>query len=431
MNKWPTDTLDDVCDLVVDCPHSTPKWTDHGHLVIRNQNIRNGRLDLANKSYTDEKHYLHRIRRAKPRTHDIIFTREAPMGEVCLVPEGLECCVGQRQVLLRAGKDIDPVYLFYTLQSPYVRHQILWNEGTGSTVSNVRIPILKQLKIPRQPNESSIAAILKAIDDKIDLNQRMNETLEAMARALFKSWFVDFDPVRAKAEGRKPEGMDAATAALFPAAFNDDGLPEGWDASEIGREATVCGGSTPSTKEPAFWDGDINWTSPKDLSSLSHPVLIDTERKITQAGLEKISSGLLPLGTVLLSSRAPIGYIAITEIPVAINQGYIALIPDKRLPNIYLWLWLIENMEEIKSRANGSTFQEISKSNFRPIPVVVPRKEILVLFENTVGPLYRLLVNNVQQSKTLSTIRDALLPKLISGELRIDDAVPVRKEAAG
>ena len=140
-----TSSLEEMCELIVDCPHFTPAWTDHGYLVIRNQNIRNGRLDLSNPSFTHKDDFERRVKRARPRPGDIVFTREAPMGEVCRLPEDLECCVGQRQVLLRPRDDVDGTYLFYALQSPFVRRRIFWNEGTGSTVSNVRIPVLTRL----------------------------------------------------------------------------------------------------------------------------------------------------------------------------------------------------------------------------------------------------------------------------------------------
>jgi type I restriction enzyme S subunit len=166
-----TTSLKDMCELVVDCPHFTPDWTASGYIVIRNQNIRNGRLDLSDASYTHRQDFDRRNRRAKPRSGDIIFTREAPMGEVCIVPAGLECCIGQRQVLLRPKREVDGKYLFYALRSNFVRHQIFWNEGTGSTVSNVRIPVLEALKIPRLgSSEKSIGDLLGALDDKIDLN---------------------------------------------------------------------------------------------------------------------------------------------------------------------------------------------------------------------------------------------------------------------
>jgi type I restriction enzyme S subunit len=141
----------------------------------------------------------------------------------------------------------------------------------------------------------------------------MNQTLESIARALFKSWFIDFDPVRAKMDGRQPTGMDVETAALFPDEFEDSVLgkiPKGWRVKSIGDVVKTVGGATPSTSEPTYWEeGAIHWSTPKDLAALSSPILLDTERRITEKGLQKISSGLLPKGTVLLSSRAPIGYL--------------------------------------------------------------------------------------------------------------------------
>ena len=432
MSECPINTLDEVCELIVDCPHSTPKWKDEGYLVIRNQNIRNGRLDLTNRSYTDEKHYLHRIRRGKPKTHDIIFTREAPMGEVCLVPEGLECCVGQRQVLLRASKEIDPVYLFYAMQSPYVRHQILWNEGTGSTVSNVRIPILKQLKIPRHyKQEKSVADTLKAIDDNIELNQRMNKTLEAMARALFKSWFVDFDPVRAKAEGRKPEGMDTATAALFPAAFNDDGLPQGWDKVPFSGLIEITGGGTPKTSIAEYWSGTIPWFSVVDAPADTDIYVIDTEKKITQAGVDNSSTKVLPAGTTIISARGTVGRVALVGVPMAMNQSCYAIRGGNGLPDYFTYFCVRQLVAELKARSHGSVFDTITRETFDSVSFVKPDKKIAVAFDGHILSIMQKVLNNLHESKTLSGLRDALLPKLISAELRIDDAVPIRKEAAG
>jgi type I restriction enzyme S subunit len=183
------------------------------------------------------------------------------------------------------------------------------------------------------------------------------------------------------------------------------------------------GGSTPSTKEPIYWqEGTIPWATPKDLASLSSPVLLKTERSITEAGLQQISSGLLPKGTVLLSSRAPIGYLAIAEMPVAINQGFIAIICNERISNHYVLQWLKQNMSIILGRANGTTFLEICKANFRPIPILLPPSNVLKQFNCTVEGLYQALVNNLAQNHTLSTLRDALLPKLISGQIRVKEA---------
>ena len=223
-------------------------------------------------------------------------------------------------------------------------------------------------------------------------------------------------------EGRDT-GWPRDIADLFPDRLVDSEMgkiPEGWEVSEIGQEVDAVGGSTPSTKETSYWhEGQRYWATPKDLSKLRSPVLLDTSRKITDAGLQKISSGTLPVGTVLMSSRAPIGYLAIAEVPTAVNQGFIAMKCEKRLPNLYVLYWCHHNLGHIKDIAGGSTFPEISKKAFRPVPVLVPSEPILQAFERLSHPLYGQLVVNMKQAATLAALRDTLLPKLISGEIRV------------
>src|ERR1700693_2749294 len=360
------------------------------------------------------------------RPGDVLLTHKATMGSVAIVPKGHDFIMLTPQITYyRIGNKarLDESFLKYVFLSPAFQYQ-LNASSDQSTRKYIGISAQRNLWIPLPPanEQRAIAHILGTLDDKIELNRRMNETLEAMARAIFKSWFVDFDPVRAKAEGRQPAGMDAATAALFPDAFQESPLgkiPKGWRVSPIGDALDAVGGSTPSTEEPAFWDGEISFCTPKDMAPLRSPVLIDTERRITESGLQQISSGQLPKGTVLLSSRAPIGYLAVTEIPVTVNQGIIAMICDKELPNLYVLHWAKENMDTIIANANGTTFLEISKRNFRPIQALVPPPTILSKFMEAVVPMYKRIVNNIFKSKTLSQIRDGLLPNLISGEVRI------------
>jgi len=286
---------------------------------------------------------------------------------------------------------------------------------------SLRDQLKLRITLPHRQLQKAIGETLGALDDKIELNRRMNETLEAMARAIFRDWFVDFGPTRAKMEGRAPY-LTPDIWSLFPKRLDDEGKPEGWENSTIGQEVDVVGGSTPSTKDAAFWGGDICWATPKDLSSLSTPVLLETERQITPAGLTQIGSGLLPVGTVLLSSRAPIGYMAIAQIPVAVNQGFIAMICNKRLSNVFVWLWTQANIETVHQNANGSTFQEISKANFRPIELTVAAPELLQAFDETARPLFDRIVANEKENRTLAVTRDFLLPKLMSGEVRVKDA---------
>ncbi len=407
------------------------------------------------------------------------------MGEVGLVDFSDTVFLGQRIVQYRVDKDvIHPRFLLYTFLSVDLQNQFRMHDGTGSVVSHIRVPDCSkfELNLPPLSEQNRIVEILGSLDDKIQLNHRINQTLEQMAQALFKSWFVDFEPVKAKIaarerwqalqpenetaspvcyaaefdeppavgdlesymnraamqaiSGKTAEQLDALraedperynelfeTAALFPSAMQDSELgeiPDGWECSTIGTEVEIKGGGTPPTKNKEYWEsGSINWTSPKDLSGAQSKVMISTERKITEAGLAKISSGLLPVDTVLMSSRAPVGYLALAKIPVAINQGYIAMICKKRLQPEFVLQWAESVMDDIKQLASGSTFAEISKKSFRGIPIVVPVDSLVSIFSNVAREKYSSVELNLKSSNNLSEMRDALLPKLLSGELEV------------
>lgn len=287
-------------------------------------------------------------------------------------------------------------YLYYLLKS-----MDLASMNVGSAVPSLTTEVLNKVEIslPDLPTQKEIASILSSLDEKIELNLQMNQTLEAMAQAIFKEWFVDFNF----------PGFDGELV---------DGLPKGWRKGKLGDIIDVKGGTTPSTSVDEYWNGDNYWTTPKDLSNAQSPVLIDTERKITDLGVKQISSGVLPKGTLLLSSRAPIGYLAISQVPISINQGYIA-IQGKAVSNLFMLFWLKENMEAVKSKANGSTFQEISKSNFKLIDISIPSVEVLQRFDEVSDPVFRKIVENVYSNLSLTQTRDTLLPKLMSGQLEV------------
>ena len=339
----------------------------------------------------------------------------------------LPCLLVQRVARLRAKAGLDSRFLRYVIGGRHFTEYIL-SVQTGTAVPHISAGQIAAFEflLPPMCEQQLVGELLGVLDDRIDLLRQTNATLESIAQALFKSWFIDFDPVRAKAEGREPDGMDAATAALFPAEFEESALgliPKGWTVSEVGRVADCVGGGTPSTKEPDYWEPAVHcWATPKDLSGLGAPVLLDTERRLSDAGLTKVSSGLLPVGTLLLSSRAPIGYLAIAQMPLAVNQGFIAIRPGGFLPPVYLYFWCRAHMDTIKQKANGSTFMEISKAAFRPIPLVLPPKEVVASFVAVAEPLFgRISAGELHRSQ-LAAVRDTLLPRLISGKLRLPEA---------
>ncbi len=426
--------LEDLVEDIIDRRGVTPlklggDFTESGHRVISAKLLKAGRVDLQ----ADEPRYVNAAVYAKwmkgPLLRgDVLMTSEAPLGELAFVDETLDWCLGQRLFAIRPKKHLlDGCYAFYALQTPKVREDLL-GRATGTTVQGIRQSELRRVKlpVPDLPFQVAAAGALKALDDRIALLRETNATLEAIAQALFKSWFVDFDPVRAKSQGLAPAGMDEATAALFPDGFEESEIgevPRGWSVLPVGDAVECVGGATPDTKDERYWSPPEHaWTTPKDLSGLASPVLLRTERMISAQGLARIGSGLMPAGTLLMSSRAPIGYLAIAQLPLAVNQGYIAMLPGGRLSPLYMLFWCRQNMELIKARANGSTFMEISKKAFRPIPVLVPSSRVIEAFVAIASPLFSRLVSNEQQAQTLATLRDTLLPRLISGQLRLPDA---------
>ena len=235
---------------------------------------------------------------------------------------------------------------------------------------------------------------------------------------------MDFEPVKAKTAGATSfSSMPQAIFDTLPTRFADSEIghvPEGWKVKAIGDVVTTKGGGTPNTKNPEYWDGGEHcWVTPRDMSRLSHPVLLDTERRITDAAVTSISSGMLPVGTVLMSSRAPVGYLGIARVPTAINQGFIAMVCDGPLPPTYVLNWALTSMNVIKAHASGTTFPEISKKNFRLLPVVLPTGDVIAAYQQTSDPLFELIAACVKENLQLTQLRDYLFPQLLSGTVRV------------
>ena len=442
-----------MCEAVVDCPHSTPVWTDSGFVVLRNQNIKDGRLDLSAPSYTDEEHVKQRVRRMAPRPGDIVITREAPMGEVCKIPDGLTCCLGQRQVLLRPKAGINADYLLYALQSPVVQEQIRWNEGTGSTVSNIRIPVLEKIEIPRLgASEQFIAAALKSVDDKIDLNRRINQTLEAIAQAIFQSWFVDFEPVKAKiaarAEGRDPlraamsavsgkadAELDAlppeqyeqlaATAVLFPDEMEESELgeiPKGCIAGSLGDICNFTAGSAFSPEHQGSAGGDYPFIKVSDMNLVGNEVFIQSANNyVSQARQLEMKAKLHPQGATVF---AKIGVALISNrrrlliTPTIIDNNMMSASPIEGKSASY-FLYSMLSTIDFNTLVSGTALPYLNVSDLRKIPIVRPLDGVCRAFELKAASIFLMMQKLAAQSVTLASVRDALLPKLLSGEIEV------------
>jgi len=458
---WQYLTLADVCEKITDGAHNSPKTVTNGKPMASVKDLTRFGVDLIEARLISTNDFDSLVKQGcQPQVGDVLIAKDgnSALDTVCTVDKPLDAVMLSSVAILRPNKEIlDSDFLKYYFCSKETIDYLKSNFISGAAIPRVVLKDFRkaEIKIPAIEIQREISRILRSLDSKIELNNQTNQTLEQIAQALFKSWFVDFDPVKAKIaakhaganaeqieqaaicaiSGKTPEQLAQlnpqilqqlkTTAALFPDALVDSELgeiPEGWRCAEIGNEVTVVGGGTPSTANTAFWeDGDIYWTSPKDMSNLTDKVLLYTDKKITQAGLAKISSGLLPINTVLMSSRAPVGYLAITKIPVSINQGYIAMKCDSTLSPEYVVQWTESVMDDIKQRASGTTFAEISKKTFRIIPIVVPPESLVHEFTKTASNLYEKIAESVRESKRLTEIRDTLLPKLLSGELDLSN----------
>ncbi len=269
--------------------------------------------------------------------------------------------------------------------------------------------------------QRAIAGILGTLDDKIELNRRMNETLEQMARALFQSWFVDFDPVRAKMAGREPN-LPPVLWDLFPERLVDSDLgeiPEGWEVGTLNDAIEILSGGTPRTSESGFWDGDIPWYTAKDAPALSDIFVVTTERAITQAGVDNSSTKILPAGTTIITARGTVGRLACLGIPMAMNQTCYGVRGASGYPD-YFTYWNVRNtVSDLRARTHGTVFDTITRETFKIAETLMAPLDVAEAFESVVKPTMKRILENLNESRALAVQRDVLLPRLVSGQLRV------------
>ena len=351
-------------------------------------------------------------------------------SRACMVdPAVLPARVNQHVSIIRANKDIlDPGYLLSYLTHPQIKYYMESFNAGGSRRAVTKAHIVSfVIPLPPIEEQRAIARILGSLDDKIEANRRMNETLDAMARAIFKSWFVDFDPVRARAEGRAPAGMDAETAALFPDSFEETELgmvPKGW---RIGTVDELClsieNGGTPKRMSPEYWrNGTIPWFKTGELTD---GPLIKSEEAITESGLSNSSCKLLQTGTILIALYASptVGRLGILEMPATANQACSALVANPEYGNLFLFYTLLFTREKLQNIAVGAAQQNISQQIVRIHDVMIPSTKVASAFQRLIQRSYQLRASNDKQSCLLASIRDALLPKLLSGKMWANSVV--------
>ena len=410
--------LEELCTGIIDCPHSTPKWQDKGIPVIRNYNLKDGKIDCANLSFVSEEDYKERVKRAIPEESDIIISREAPMGVVGIVPKGFQCCLGQRLVLLKIDKSkCLPKYLLYTLMSEYVQLQIRRINQTGSIVSNLNISSLRELKIPLHSFEEQkkIANILSSIDDKIQINNQINQELEAMAKTLYDYWFVQFD---FPDQNGKPYKSSGGKMVYHPELKRE--IPEGWGVESVKDfESNIITGKTPSRKNSDSFGGKIPFITIGDIRG--NTFVYSTSETLTDLGASEQNNKYLPQDSLCVSCIATVGEIGFTTEPSHTNQQINSIVFEDETNRYYLYFALKNYFENANASAKtGNTFANMNKEDFSGIKIIFPNKEIKNNFHKITETYFSQIKCLQGQNQELTQLRDWLLPMLMNGQVKVE-----------
>ena len=416
MNKIDTVSLDTLCSAIIDCPHSTPIWKDEGVFVIRNYNIRQGCLSFNEASYVDEQTYNERIRRAKPESGDLVISREAPMGAVCMIPEGVKCCLGQRLVLLKINKDVcDSNYLLYALQSQYVQAQIDAINKTGSIVSNLNIPDLKSLQIPFVDKEKQIkiGSALASIVDKIQLNNRIITELEEMAKTIYDYWFVQFDFPNAEGKPYRSSGG----AVVWNDRLNRE-IPKGWEVKYLAEiESDIITGKTPPTQCPENYNGDIPFITIGDIRN--NVFVTSTEITLSKQGADSQPTKYIPEDSICVTCIASPGLIGFTTERSQTNQQINTVVCKNKYNRYFLYFALNNYFQYANGAKTGSTFANMNKDDFSTIEILKPEIKLLQQYYGVIDPLFQKIKESTMETKYLSMLRDWLLPMLMNGQVTV------------
>ena len=422
-SKWQRFTLREAGVTLLDCEHRTPPKSPEGYPYIAIPQLDDGRINLEKVRLISEDDFIEWTRKADPQPDDIILSRRCNPGETAYVPDNLKCALGQNLVLLRAdGQSILPKFLRYLVRSPDWWEQIHKYINVGAVFDSLKcrdIPKF-ELPVPPLPEQRAIAHVLGTLDDKIELNRKMNETLEGIATALFKSWFVDFDPVHAKMDDRRPAGMDDETAELFPdeLVWNEElgkEVPKGWkvgtlkDAIEIFDKIRV----PLNKKQRAEIQGNYRYYGAAGIMDYVDDYLFN--------GIYLLSG---EDGSVADEAGFPILQYVWGRFWV--NNHAHVLRGKNGISTEFLYLFL--QRTNIKPFITGAVQPKLSQTNLKKIEMVLPPEKVSARFSKIINPLFIRYRENTDENLILSQIRDTLLPKLISGQIRIEESERFLKE---
>ena len=390
-SEWKTIRADEFCSLVTDGTHDSPKPQAAGRKLITSKHLKGYYLDFESANWISSEDYEKVIARSSVEQWDILYSMIGTIGNVYLEKNPVVDYACKNVGIFKFGGNCNKAYwMYYYLKSPQAM-EFIKAHLRGTTQLYVPLATLREMPVPVPDEEemNKIVAILRTLDDKIQCSIKINDNLEQQAQSYFQELFVD----------------------------NAD--PE-WTTGTISDLGTVVGGSTPSKAKPEYYtESGIAWITPKDLSNNKSKFVSHGENDITELGLRNSSASIMPEGTVLFSSRAPIGYIAIAAGEVTTNQGFKSVVPKPEIGTPFVYFFLKNTLPVIEGMASGSTFKEVSGSTMKNVPAVIPDAETLAKFSDFCAPIFAQQRILEEQNQSLATLRDNLLPKLMSGEIDV------------
>jgi type I restriction enzyme S subunit len=391
--KWLTYKLKDVIGVFIDYRGKTPTKSGSGIPLITAKIVKNGRVEEPNE-FIPEKDFESWMTRGLPENGDVVLTTEAPLGEVAQINFNGKVALAQRIITMRGKKGVlDNSFLKYALQTNKMQER-LSGRSTGTTVTGIKSSELREVEIelPNLITQRRIAAILTALDDKIELNRRMNETLEGIAQALWGEWFGGY-------------------------VSGEEELPEGWRWGNVLEVAKLIGGGTPKTEIEEYWNGSIPWISGKDITPNNRSIIIQTEKSISKMGLENSSAKLLPAFSTVISARGTVGNFCLLASEMTISQSNYALKSTLKNTDFFLFQQVANLVSEMQQKSYGTVFDTITTKTFSEIKIPIPPHSEMVRYDTTMKSIFEKRIETLQESRTLTALRDALLPWLMCGKL--------------
>jgi type I restriction enzyme S subunit len=423
MNKWTRTTLGHIVSSGGGKIQTGPfgsqlhasDYVTSGIPCIMPANMRSNRVDLSDIAFISTQD-AERLSQHIVRKGDVVYSRRGDVTQKALIREeeaGYFCGTGC--LLVRPGKGIDSAFLTYQLSTPSSQKWIV-KQAVGATMPNLNTSILSEfpLSVPERSVQEKISSVLSALDDKIACNNRINAQFETLAKTLYDYWFVQFDFPNVN---RKPYKSAGGKMVYNPILKRD--IPDGWTNGTLNDLGQIVGGSTPSTQDTEnFTTSGTPWITPYDLSNnQGNKFITRGAQDVSNAGIKNASLKKYPSGTVLLSSRAPIGYLAIARNELTTNQGFKSFIPNNGYSTAFIYYTVKRSLKAIIQYASGSTFQEISASVLKTVKIVLPESDIVDQFTRAVIPIFQHQDLLEQENQHLTRLRDWLLPMLMNGQV--------------